>query len=279
MRPNVRHPALAGTLLAATLLVAACGEATPPPDAAEAPGIADHVFDDPEVTRIHTRMVEAMAPENGWERARYLEFDWAVNRPDGADPLIRSHRWDRWDGRARVEAPTQDGGQYVAIFDTSDPASGAVWVDGVQLEGEEATSRLEGAYRAHINDGYWLLMPYKWTDPGVTARYLGEEIDEETGARWEVVELSFDEVGLTPQNMYRAWVNPESGLMERWEHFSSADADPSPAGWTDWTRSGPIRLALNRVSGGQVRIFFSHVLAAETVPEGAFAPPSGTPEG
>jgi hypothetical protein len=273
--PSGRAMARAAALSVAALVgLAACGEATPRSDAAEGPGIADHVFDDAEVTRLHSRMIREMAPSNGWERTRYLEFDWAVNRPDGAEPLVRSHRWDRWEGQARVEAPTQDGGVYVAIFDTNDPEAGQVWVDGVEVTGDEAAQRLQGAYRAHINDGYWLVMPYKWTDPGVTATYVGEVPDDETGVAWEVVELSFDAVGLTPQNMYRAWINPESGLMERWEHFSNAEASPSPSDWTDWVQAGPISLALNRRSGGEVRIFFSHVLASETVPEGAFAPPS-----
>jgi hypothetical protein len=259
------------------VILSACGEATPRSGAAEVPGIADHAFEDPEVTRIHTRMVEAMAPENGWERTRYLEFDWAVNRGEGTPPSIREHRWDRWEGRARVEAATQDGGRYVAIFDTDAPEEGRVWVDGEEVTGEAAVQRLQGAYRAHINDAYWLIMPYKWTDPGVNARYLGEESHPDTGGSFELVELTFDGVGLTPQNKYHAWVNPETGLMERWEHFSNVDANPSPSEWSDWTRVGPLSLALNRSSGGQLRIFFTHVLASESVPPGAFDPL--TPEG
>jgi hypothetical protein len=260
--------------MAVLVAVTACGEATPTPGGTEEPGIRDHQFEDADVTRIHSRMVDAMAPDNGWERTRYLEFDWAVNRADGGEPMIRAHRWDRWEGDARVEAPTQDGGSYVAIFNTSDPQAGRVWVDGEELGGEEAANRLQSAYSAHINDAYWLIMPYKWTDPGVTATYLGEEYDEESQVRWEKVELSFDDVGLTPQNVYRAWVNTETGLMERWEHLRTADANPSPSDWTDWVRAGPISLALNRRSNGQLRIFFSHVLASESVPDAAFAPPA-----
>lgn len=268
-----RRVALGAMVLALGGILPGCAEGTGSPGAAEAPGIADHTFDDPEVTRVHQRMVETMAPENGWERTRYLEFDWAVNRGEG-EPLIRAHRWDRWEGKARVEAPTQEGGTYVAIFATDDPEGGRVWVDGEEVTGEEATRRLQGAYSAHINDSYWLIMPYKWTDPGVTARWVGETVEEETGVRWEKVELSFDEgVGLTPRNRYRAWINAETGLMERWEHFRDAEAQPSPSDWTEWVRIGPLSLALNRRSGGETRIFFSHVAAAESVPEGAFDPP------
>lgn len=258
-------------LCTVSLLLVGCGEATPPADAGEAEAPMPS-FDDPDVTRVHQRMMSVIAPDNGWERARYLEFDWAVNRGGEEPPLVRSHRWDRWDGRARVQQPTADG-ELVTVFDTDAPEAGEAWLDGEAVTGERGVELLRGAHRAHINDAYWLIMPYKWTDPGVHLSYLGEETDEE-GREWEVVELSFEAgTGLTPQNLYRAFVNPESGRMERWQHFSNAEADPSPADWVDWRQVGPIQLAENRLSGGEVRIFFPHLRVETEVPEDAFAAP------
>jgi hypothetical protein len=243
------------------------------------PGIAGHAFEDAEVTRIHTRMVETMAPNRGWERTRYLEFDWAVARADGGPPAIRSHRWDRWEGLARVENTLQDGRSLVAIFPTEAPETGSVWINGIAVtDVEERETRLRSAYSTHINDSYWLIMPYKWTDPGVTVRYLGVEEELESGVRWEKVELSFEEVGLTPQNVYRAWINSETGLMERWEHFRSAEASPSPMNWEEWTGTGPLTLARNRSWNGQLRIYFPHMVAAEAVPPGAFDAPAPSTE-
>lgn len=239
------------------------------PDAATQPPLEQHEFDDPEVTRIHSRMIGAMAPEAGWERARYLEFDWVIPR-DGNE-LRRSHRYDRWEGVARVEM-AHDDGTLVAVFPVDDPASGTARVDGEPLEGAEAREALEGAHRAHINDSYWLLMPYKWADPGVTAEYLGEEEDPD-GRTWEVVELRFHEdVGLTPQNVYRAFVNPETGLMERWHHHRDADADPSPAEWTGWETFGPLELATRRERNGDLFIAFENIRVEEEVPDGALEP-------
>lgn len=235
------------------------------------PGVS---FEDPEVAPIHDRMMEVIAPNDGWERTRYLEFDWAVNR--GSDPaLVRSHRWDRWNGDVRVEAPA-GGATRVSIFNVSDPAAGRVWEDGEELTGEAADEALAGAYRAHINDSYWLVMPFKWTDPGVTTSYLGEQTDED-GRTWEVVELSFEsDAGLTPQNVYHAFVNPETGRMERWHHFSDSDSEPSPSDWTDWRSYGPIELAENRMVDGSPRIFFPHLRAETELPEGVFDPPQGS---
>lgn len=243
--------------------------------ASRVPGIEAHAFEDAEVTRLHRRMIQEMAPNNGWERSQYIEFDWAVARSDGGPPAVRSHRWDRWNGIARVENTLQDGRTLVAIFPTDDPETGQVWINGeAVVDTEEAANRLRSALSTHINDSYWLVMPYKWTDPGVTVRHLGEEFEEASGIRWEKVELSFEEVGLTPQNVYRAWINDATGRMERWEHFRNAEANASPMSWEEWVRPGPISLALNRSWNGQLRIFFSHVLASESVPEGAFDAPT-----
>jgi hypothetical protein len=230
-------------------------------------------FEDPEVTRVYERLLEVTAPDRGWERARYLEFSWAVTRGDGSS-LVRSHRWDRWEGDARVEVEV-DGMPRISIFNTNDPGGGRVWLGGEELTGETAAEVLAGSYRAHINDSYWLVMPYKWPDPGVVTSYLGEQTDEE-GRTWEVVELSFaSDIGLTPQNMYHAFINPETGRMERWHHFPEAGADPSPSDWADWRRYGPIELAENRVVDGNPRIYFPQLRVETEVPEGAFDPPTG----
>ncbi|MEX2529135.1 MAG: hypothetical protein WD960_00045 [Gemmatimonadota bacterium] len=253
------------------LLLGGCGENAPARDlGAERAEMAAAAFQDEEAARVWLHMMEVIAPDGGWERARYLEFDWGVHRGD-AEPSVRSHRWDRWEGRARVESETDDG-TMVAIFDTEDPEAGRVWIDGSELEGEEATERLRGAHRSHINDSYWLLMPFKWSDPGVHATYVGTE--EEDGTQWEVVELRFDDgTGLTPRNMYRGFVNVETGLMDRWHHYSNPESDPSPSEWTDWRMVGPIQLAEYRRSGGEPRLFFPHLRVETEVPEGAFDPP------
>jgi hypothetical protein len=257
-------------VMVSLFVLAACGPSTPGDEPPDEPARAS--FDDPEVERVWDRMMSVISPDDGWQRARYLEFDWAVNRGQG-EPSVRRHRWDRWEGIARVESSGANGTS-IAIFPTADPTSGRVWVGGTELTGEEAASALNSALRSHINDGYWLLMPFKWTDPGVNTRYAGEEIDDD-GRRWEVVELTFEGgTGLTPQNMYRAFVNPETGRMERWHFLSNPDANPSPSDWTDWRRVGPIELSENRRSGGEVRIFFPHLRVETEVPAGIFDPPA-----
>ena len=229
-------------------------------------------FADADVQRIYTRMMAAMAPDGAWDRTRYLQFDWIFDRGDG-NPFARSHRWDRYEHRYKVEMTNQDGQAVVAVFNTEAPLEGQVWVDGALQEGEAAAELLDRAHGAYINDSYWFIMPYKWADPGVNTRYVGEETDDD-GRTWEVVELSFEDVGRTPQNMYRAFVNPETGLMERWWHFRTPDAEPSPADWSSWTGMGGVMVALDRPRPDGTEIRFEDVVVSSEVPDGAFDPPA-----
>ena len=98
--------ALVSIGLAAAIISAAC-DSTP------------NYFEDPDLQRIYIRMMEAMAPDRGWERVRYIAFDRVADRP-GDEPLRRAHRWDVWDGQYRVEGPVGDE-QMVAVFDVDDP--------------------------------------------------------------------------------------------------------------------------------------------------------------
>ncbi len=250
-----------------SLIAGACAE-----PAAEAPsGVATEPtvvsFTDPDVARLHTRMRAAMDPKGQWERSRYLAFDWIYARPDG-DPVVRTHRWDRWEGDVRVET-SLNGQFFLALFNTNRLDDGRVWMNGAPVTGDSAQALLARAHGMHINDSYWLIMPYKWADPGVHTRYLGPHTDGD-GREWEVVELSFEEVGLTPQNRYHAFVSPETGLMERWHHFRTADAEPSPAEWTEWTAHGGVRLAMDHPLANGARLHFENVEVSETIPAGAF---------
>lgn len=258
-------------LVSAVLIGCSEGTRAGDPEATE----PRYSFEDPEVTRIYERMMEKLAPDRGWERARYIRFDWAVYTGEG-EPGKRFHRWDRYTGEYRLEAPTGDG-RMVALFNVDRPGEGRVWIDGELVEGERRAELLERAHAVFINDTYWLLMPYKWDDPGVHTEHLGERTDEE-GRTWEVVKLTFDEgVGRTPRNEYLAFIDPESGIMERWHHFRTAGVEPLVADWTEWRKVGPIMLAGDRplAGGGGRHIAFEDLVVSETVPQGAFEPPPG----
>lgn len=256
-------------LLVSLLLVVGCEQGTDGGDPGTTPGDVAGSFGDPDVARIHRRMMDTLAPDRGWERARYIRFDWVVERGDG-ETTRRSHRWDRESGLYRLESSTE-GGTMVALFDLDEPMEGRVWIDGEAVADARRRDLLDRAHAVHVNDTRWLLMPYRWEEPEVRAEYVGRETDEE-GRSWDVVRLSFDR----GQSVYHAWVSSGSGMMDRWSHTRAEGVEPVVSEWRGWRRVGPIMLASERpLSGREMTIRFENIEVAETVPPDAFRPPTG----
>ena len=242
---------------------------------AQGPQSLEMRLEDPQVAQIYRSIMDSIAPDDGWARTRYLQFDWMIDRGD-SPPLRRSHRWNVHEGDYRVEAPVGEN-QMVALFDVDAPTEGErIWLDGERVTDEAVSDSLANRANAmFINDSYWLLFPFKWTDPGVLTTYIPSR--EVWGREFEAVELTFeDDVGLTPQNRYIALIDPETRMMEAWQHFTEA-SDTVPRftnRWTDWQDYGPILLSSRRENeDGQSTIYFENLAASTEVPDGAFAPP------
>jgi hypothetical protein len=239
--------------------------ATAEGESTSAPAAAEQGAADPEAAALAARVLEALGGEAAWREARFLRFGFA-----GA----RQHAWERATGRHRVEGKTQEGEEYVVLHDL-DTRQGRAWVDGEEVTGERATELLENAYGAWVNDTYWLLMPYKLRDPGVTLAHDGTR--EIEGTEYGVLTLSFAGVGLTPGDRYWAYVHPESGQMDYWAfrlESMPADAEPVLWRWADWQTHAGIRLASRREQVGGERVLeLSPIEVSTEVPEGVFDGP------
>ena len=122
---------------------------------------------------------------------------------------------------------------------------GRAWEDGEAItDPEQLAAALQNGYEAWINDAYWVIMPFKLLDPGVTLKYAGERAIED-GRPADVLELTFNGVGVTPENRYEVFVAKDTGLVEQWSFYRTADAtEPGfTLPWTDWQRFGRILIA------------------------------------
>jgi len=126
---------------------------------------------DAKAEEIARAMMQAMGGEKPWYAAHFVRFDFDVNM-GGEQVEGRSHLWDKVTGRYRLEEKTKAGKSKVTLFNVND-RQGAVYLDGRKLEGAPAAKALKDAYGAHINDMYWLAMPWKWMDPGANLKYMG----------------------------------------------------------------------------------------------------------
>lgn len=212
------------------------------------------------------RLLAAMGGQDALDATRFVRFNFFG---------FRTHHWDRWTGRYRLEGKNREGQAYVVLFDT-DTKEGRAWRDGAELEGEDKAQFLEMGFGAFINDTYWLLMPYKLLDPGVHLADGGQETVD--GTTYDVVKLTFDSVGLTPGDTYWAYLDTESGMMKRWAYHLEgweADREKTVWEWSEWQEYGGIMLSSKRrdpASGREAAL--SNIAVFETLPDTVFSSPA-----
>lgn len=214
---------------------------------------------DAKAKSIADKVMKNLGGEKAWNDTRYLA--WAFNN--------QYQVWDKHQDRFRWEKDS-----LVAIIDTQ-TKDGKVYVAGQELQNpEEKQKLLERAYALWINNSYWLVMPFKLQDPGVTLKYKGEEATMD-GARADVLEMTFENVGLTPQNKYKLWVDKKEGLITQWAFYRNFnDAEPTfTRHWNDYHTYGSIKLAGNR-SNPQSDFKLTHIAAPESVPDKVFNSPT-----
>lgn len=214
----------------------------------------------------------ALGGDDGWRRARYLRFDWIVER-DGKRVVARSHYWDRFSGRYRVDG-VDEGKPYSVYFDVN-TRSGVAFVGGQKVtDAAQAKKWLADGYEAFINDSYWLLAPFKIFDPGVILADGGEDKGP-NGEPCDVLKLSFAGVGLTPKDVYWLYVDKKTHLVDEWKYVLDGAARPPTAfAWSDWRKVGPIELASLRSGIGKASaIRFDRLTVSPAVDEAALTPP------
>ena len=207
---------------------------------------------DPQAIDIADRVMEAMGGRENYDNTRYLSWNFFG---------MRTHIWDKWTGDLRFQQGTT-----LTLMNVNS-REGRIWTDGEEITDPEALAEaLQKGYESWINDSYWLLMPYKLKDSGVTLTYLGDGQTEE-GRDAHVLQLTFEEVGVTPDNKYHVFVDKERMLVEQWNFFNSyTDDEPRfKTPWAKWTRHGDVLLSGDR---GQRQL--SDIAVFEELPESVF---------
>ncbi len=225
--------------------------------------------EDKKAGELAKAMMTAMGGADGWSRAHFVRYDFKVNA-GGKTVVARSHLWDKYTGRYRIDGKNKEGQPTVVLFNSA-TKEGTAYVNGKKLEGAAAAKDVKDAYAAFINDMYWLAMPWKWMDQGVNLKYLGSR--ELHDKAYDVVQLTFGKVGLTPGDRYEAWVSPDSHLMEHW-NYTLQSGNKGSWDW-EYTTTGGIKLASNHKSAdGKMSINMGTVKVMDSVPDAVFTDPS-----
>lgn len=209
-----------------------------------------------QATLLADKVMNAMGGRKAWDDTRYLSWTFFGNR---------KHIWDKASGDVRIEDPSRK----LTILMNINSKQGKVQLDGMEFNNPDSVSKyLDLGNRMWINDSYWLVMPFKLKDSGVTLYYLGEDTTE-TGIRSDLVKLTFDNVGVTPENFYDLWIDIDTKLIMQWAYYPSMESqDPSfITPWDNYKKYGGILLA----DGRGDRKAISDIQVIEEVPEGTFS--------
>lgn len=210
---------------------------------------------DPEAIAIADKVMEAMGGRNAWDSTHIIAWNFFGRRH-----LI----WNKQTGDVRIDVPQDTAVYLLNIKDGSAK---------VKFKGEEITDpdslpvyqqKGKGMW---INDSYWLVMPFKLKDSGVTLEYLGEDTTQ-TGVKADVLKLTFEAVGNTPDNMYKVWVDQSDNLVKQWAYYARYDQESPNAvwPWDNYQTYGQIKLSADRSDDRGPKM----VKVYETLPEAVF---------
>ena len=227
---------------------------------------------DPKADQLAHQLIDSMGGEKSWEKARQFKFDFVVDR-EGKTVARFSHVWDRYTGDYRVSGTDKTGAPFVVYFNVN-TKEGQALVNGKPVEGEAKDALLKNAYGRFINDTYWMLAPWKVFDPGVHRSYEGEKPCPEGGGTCEILKLSFDNVGLTPKDMYWLWINKDGHKMVAWQYLlNGATDEPTLAMWKDWKPMGGVGMSMEKpIVGKQAVIRFENVSVSPNREDALYKP-------
>jgi hypothetical protein len=205
--------------------------------------------------KLAREVLKNMGGQKAWDNTRFLA--WTFNG--------QYQVWDKHQNKFRWEKDS-----LVTIIDTQ-TKDGKVYIQGRELQNKEEKQKLlDRTYALWINNAYWLVMPFKLQDPGVNLKYIGEG-ETFDGAAADKLEMTFENVGLTPQNKYHLWIDKEKGLITQWAFFRNyTDEEPTfKRRWSEYKDYGNIKLASDR-SNQQSDFKLDHIAAPAEVPANVF---------
>ncbi len=244
-------------LFAVVLILNACSKSSNTSNANTNPAAEgfDLANSDPAAVELADSIMAAMGGWENWNNTRFISW----NVFDSRDLI-----WDKKEERVRIES-IKDSITYVVNLST---LNGKVWIKGQELiEKDSLTKMLKRAKSMWINDTYWLLMPFKLKDSGVTLKYLGEDTLK-TGDKCNVLQLTFNNVGDTPQNKYHVFVDLADNLVKQWAYFNEANKDSANfvRPWDNYKRYGNILISADRSDGAGPK----NVKVTDTIAEKVF---------
>ncbi len=190
---------------------------------------------DPKAIALADSVMNASGGRKAWDETKYLRWNFF-----GA----RRHTWNKHNGDLIIEGIRDSFLIHMNLQDMT----GTVYMNDRFLTKQDSLDQyLEKAKEMWINDSYWIFLPYKLKDSGVTLSYL-ERDSTLDGQLAERIELQFDQVGVTPDNKYIVYVDPQTKRIVQWDFYRDATDEKArfSTPWTDYKGHGNLLLSASR---------------------------------
>lgn len=214
---------------------------------------------DPRAIAIADTVMARMGGYQNWQNTRYLAWSFFRGQYQIWDKYTGDFHWEQDSLVANYNLLTRTGRAFKGGKDITETPGGQ--------------ELLEKMYPVWANNSWWLIMPFKLKDSGVTLTYRGLGTTFESNPA-DVLQMTFSNVGVTPENRYEIRVDRATGLVQEWSYFAKAD-DPQPVfrrRWTDYAQHGNILLASDR-SDPTKPARITDIAVRQTVPQGLMESP------
>ncbi len=206
--------------------------------------------------RLAQATIDQMGGLKEWNEHRYLVWD----------IFGESHYWDKWSGDFRWQSDS------LLVLMNIQTKKGRAWIEGKEVvDPEKRKALLDRGYERWVNNSYWLVMPYKLLDPGVNLHYVGVDTSK-AGQISDVIELTFDNVGLTPNNRFRVFIDKKTGMVCQWAYYRNRE-DEEPGfilPWDQWKVYDGMWMSTGR---GRERSNVTNLALPEKLPRSVFTDP------
>lgn len=193
---------------------------------------------DQKAIKIAHKVAESMGGVTNWNNTHFIKWDFGK----------RILYWDKWTGDVRVEAPKD----HLVVLVNINTLKGKAYKNKELVTDEKELKKLlNKGKRWWINDSYWLTMPWKLLDPGVNLEFVRED-KLPNGNKADVLQLTFNEVGVTPNNKYEVYVDQKENKVYQWAFFNNFN-DTKPKfikPWDNYQKLGNVWLSFNRSDFG-----------------------------
>jgi hypothetical protein len=192
----------------------------------------------PEAEQL-TQQIYNNIHKTAWDSTRWVKWTFRGDH---------TYLWDKFQNRVQVR--WDDHEVILDLATQTGPAKKA----GVLLAGEAAQKAAQKAYALFCNDGFWLMAPYKLTDPG-TQRSIVQLADGRKGLK-----VSYDNGGVTPGDSY-VWITDQNGMPTSFKMWVSVlPVGGLEATWEKWiTLPTGARLSTYHLLGGKVESIITDV--------------------